>query len=205
MRQEAVRSVGFKKTGRICDECGGELRDNTLDWLDALPERELQLTDFHSKSADLCICLGSSLQVYPVCGMPLKTLRTYKHIQHPDEIGRSSDKKRHSLNTSKTEPGKLVIVNLQATRYDKRASLVIHSTVDRVMEMLMGHLDLEIAAPQRLSVDLLSRDFVARIDPVCLHQRLNTKQQFLDDTFDEEREDSDEEFAPKRKKQRRRS
>lgn len=58
------------------------------------------------RKADLCVCLGTSLQIFPCAGLPLLT---------------------------KKAGGRVVIVNLQATRLDRRADLVIHQTVDNVM------------------------------------------------------------------------
>jgi NAD+-dependent protein deacetylase sirtuin 6 len=132
IRESSVASVGFKYTGRQCDECNGALRDCTLDWDDALPERalkwaqvcatvqannnitacwsassEMRPVQHHTKMADLCICMGSSLQVRPASTLPLLCKRTY-------------------ASGNKTERGKLVIINLQKTHRDKDAHLVIH-------------------------------------------------------------------------------
>ena len=40
-----VTSVGFKRTGRRCSLCTGELRDHCLDWEDALPDDELRRSE----------------------------------------------------------------------------------------------------------------------------------------------------------------
>jgi len=58
------------------------------------------------READLCICLGTSLQIFPCAGLPLLT---------------------------KKSGGRVVVVNLQDTRIDNRADLVIHDRVDAVM------------------------------------------------------------------------
>lgn len=67
--------------------------------------------------ADLNICLGSTLQINPSGGLCLK---------------------------NKKFGGKLVICNLQPTKHDKKADLVISSYVDVVMEKIMKRLGIEI-------------------------------------------------------------
>ena len=69
--------VGFKRTGRTCTApgCCGRLRDNTLDWEDALPERELKASEAAADAAGLALCLGTSLLVRPACNLPLRTVR----------------------------------------------------------------------------------------------------------------------------------
>ena len=72
---------------------------------------------FGNRQADLCLCLGTSLQIMPCGGMPMLT---------------------------KKNAGMLVIVNLQTTRLDKQCDLRIHAYVDDVMigvrkELLKGN------------------------------------------------------------------
>ncbi|XP_047561952.1 NAD-dependent protein deacylase sirtuin-6 isoform X5 [Lutra lutra] len=127
VRDTVVGSMGLKATGRLCTvakarglrACRGELRDTILDWEDALPDRDLTLADEASRSADLSITLGTSLQIRPSGNLPLATKR---------------------------RGGRLVIVNLQPTKHDRHADLRIHGYVDEVMTRLMKHLGLEIPA-----------------------------------------------------------
>ncbi|XP_076977240.1 NAD-dependent protein deacylase sirtuin-6 isoform X2 [Tamandua tetradactyla] len=127
IRDTVVGSMGLKATGRLCTvakarglrACRGELRDTILDWEDALPDRDLALADEASRNADLCITLGTSLQIRPSGNLPLATKR---------------------------RGGQLVIVNLQPTKHDRHADLRIHGYVDEVMSQLMKHLGLEIPA-----------------------------------------------------------
>ena len=69
--------MGFKPTGRVCstEGCKGRLKDGILDWEDALPEDELELSEEAASEADLAICLGTSLQITPACNLPLRTVR----------------------------------------------------------------------------------------------------------------------------------
>ena len=43
-----------------------------LDWESALPEDQLQETERQVAAADLVLCLGTSLQIVPVCNLPFK-------------------------------------------------------------------------------------------------------------------------------------
>lgn len=67
--------------------------------------------------ADLNITLGSTLQINPSGTLPLK---------------------------NKKFDGKLVICNLQPTKYDKKADLVISTFVDTIMEKVCKRLGVEL-------------------------------------------------------------
>ncbi|KAK6058769.1 transcriptional regulator, Sir2 family [Cooperia oncophora] len=116
-------SVGLKYTGRNCEgtphgrACRGRLRDTTLDWEDALPEPDFTTAWNYAKNADLSLCLGTSLQIVPVGDMPL---------------------------LAKKNGGKMVTVNLQATKHEKKADLAIHGLVDDVMARVLGYLDIKM-------------------------------------------------------------
>ncbi|KAH9287639.1 hypothetical protein KI387_031756, partial [Taxus chinensis] len=119
VRDFEVETIGLKETGRRCSDlnCGGKLKDTVLDWEDALPAKEMNPAEKHCKMADLIICLGTSLQITPACNLPLKSVRG---------------------------GGKLVIVNLQPTPKDKKAALLIHAQVDKVIAGVMQFLNRKI-------------------------------------------------------------
>ncbi|EPS69126.1 hypothetical protein M569_05639, partial [Genlisea aurea] len=125
LRDFEIETIGLKETGRRCSKagCGAKLRDSVLDWEDALPTKEMDLAEKHCKMADVVLCLGTSLQITPACNLPLKCLRG---------------------------GGKIVIVNLQRTPKDKKASLVIHGLVDKAIGLfqvitgVMSLLDMRI-------------------------------------------------------------
>ncbi|KFO92850.1 NAD-dependent protein deacetylase sirtuin-6, partial [Buceros rhinoceros silvestris] len=126
-----------------CGPCvGGKLRDTILDWEDSLPDRDLMLADEACRKADLSVTLGTSLQIKPSGNLPLIT---------------------------KKRGGKLVIVNLQATKHDRQADLRIHAYVDDVMTKLMKHLGLEV--PEWMGpvvverAELTKPDQLFRLDP----------------------------------------
>ncbi|XP_059666561.1 NAD-dependent protein deacetylase SRT1 [Cornus florida] len=128
LRDFEVETIGLKETSRRCSNvgCGTKLKDTVLDWEDALPPKEMNPAEKHCKMADVVLCLGTSLQITPACNLPLKSLRG---------------------------GGKIVIVNLQKTPKDKKAYLVIHGLVDKVMAGVMDLLNLRI--PPFVRIDLL--------------------------------------------------
>ncbi|GIY70374.1 NAD-dependent protein deacetylase sirtuin-6 [Caerostris darwini] len=124
IRNEATTTVGQKYTGHLCPvpksngrRCRGKLYDTILDWEDELPLRDVQLADFNSRNADLSICLGTTLQIIPSGNFPILT---------------------------KKSGGKLVICNLQPTKHDKSADLIIHGYIDDIMIKLAEILEVEI-------------------------------------------------------------
>ena len=128
VRPGASETVGQKTSGDGCPgkrpngrSCRGKVHDFTLDWEHELPDDDLDLSDAHSVIADLSIVLGSTLQI-----IPSGTLPTYV-------------KKYESVTG-----GKLVIINLQPTKHDKKADLAIRTYVDDVMKLLFDKLDMKI-------------------------------------------------------------
>lgn len=81
------------RTGRRCERegCGGFLKDSIINFGDDLEEKVLSRAEHHAKSADLCLSLGTTMQVTPACNLV--------------EMGR--------------KPLRLVIVNRQRTGFDK--------------------------------------------------------------------------------------
>ncbi|KZS21532.1 NAD-dependent deacetylase sirtuin-6 [Daphnia magna] len=121
IRRKAVTSVGQRELPVDCPalkggklSCRGKLHDTILDWEHELPVRDLGLADIHSNVADLSICLGTTLQIVPSGTLPLATKR---------------------------KGGRLVIINLQPTKWDKKADLVINTYVDDVMKLLLKELN----------------------------------------------------------------
>ncbi|XP_058219029.1 NAD-dependent protein deacetylase SRT1 [Rhododendron vialii] len=127
-RDFEVETIGLKDTPRHCSTvgCGARLKDTVLDWEDALPSKEMNPAEKHCKMADVVLCLGTSLQITPACNLPLKCLRS---------------------------GGKIVIVNLQKTPKDKKANMVIHGLVDKVIVGVIDQLNMQI--PPFVRTDLL--------------------------------------------------
>uniref|UniRef100_A0A1D1Z5L9 NAD-dependent protein deacetylase SRT1 n=1 Tax=Anthurium amnicola TaxID=1678845 RepID=A0A1D1Z5L9_9ARAE len=128
IRDFEIETIGMRETSRRCSDlkCGAKLRDTVLDWEDALPPKEMNPAEKHCKMADVVLCLGTSLQITPACNLPLKSIRG---------------------------GGKVVIVNLQPTPKDKKATLVIHGFVDKVIASVMQILNLQI--PPYVRIDIL--------------------------------------------------
>ena len=84
-RNYDIGTVGFQHTGRYCTQCCdltneqhnvgndefGKLYDTVLDWEDPLPEYDYERSIEHCTSADLVLCLGTSLRIQPVSELPL--------------------------------------------------------------------------------------------------------------------------------------
>ncbi|KAL3866334.1 hypothetical protein ACJMK2_043640 [Sinanodonta woodiana] len=123
VRSTVVPTMALRPTGNLCTQkksrgvCRGKLHDTILDWEDALPDLELELSSQHCRKADLCLCLGTSLQIVPCGNLPLATKRNQ---------------------------GKIVIVNLQPTKHDKKADLRIYAYVDEVMTQVCKILNIQI-------------------------------------------------------------
>ncbi|XP_055387149.1 NAD-dependent protein deacetylase Sirt6 [Condylostylus longicornis] len=124
VRNKCTTSVGQKYIGGLCRgggnsrACrGGQLIDNILDWEADLPDRDLELSFLNSSLADLNVCLGTTLQIVPSGNLPLK---------------------------NKKFGGKLIICNLQPTKHDKKADLIISGYVDVIMSKVCKRLGIEI-------------------------------------------------------------
>jgi len=105
------------KTGRKCDECNNILLDTIINFGENLPIKELEKTSLEAGKSDVSLVLGTSMRVSPANKFPLQAI---------------------------SNGGKMIIVNLQKTPYDKKAHLIIHERTDKVMELLCKELGVEI-------------------------------------------------------------
>jgi mono-ADP-ribosyltransferase sirtuin 6 len=159
IRDFEMTTVGFKRTGRACDDCGrdGRLRDKVLDWGDPLPKRELFLAERDSASAALSLVLGSSLQIKPSCDIPLKTTRKRRRRKRDD------DGDGETKGVVDDAPGKLVIVNLQPTCKDAKAHCVINAKCDVVMSLVCARLGVRV--PDYVRRDVLRVQHAFKASP----------------------------------------
>jgi len=105
------------KTARSCETCKVSLKDTIIHFGENLPDRDLNLTAEQASLSDVALVLGTSMRVQPACNFPSKALKNR---------------------------GKMIIVNLQKTPYDKYASLIIRARTDHVMELLTKELGLSV-------------------------------------------------------------
>jgi NAD-dependent deacetylase len=93
--------------------CGRPLKPDVVLFGEFLPENALERANELAAGADLLLCIGSSLEVYPVAQLPGVTLR---------------------------RGGALGIVTRGPTPYDARAAVKLHGDVEREMEALVAAL-----------------------------------------------------------------
>ena len=98
-----------------CAGCGAILKPGVVMFGELLPSDAIDRATALAQNAELLLVVGTSLEVWPVAGLPEETLR---------------------------HGGKLAIVNRDPTPYDARASLVVHAaageTLAACMELVSG-------------------------------------------------------------------
>ncbi|MGN6797749.1 MAG: SIR2 family NAD-dependent protein deacylase [Gaiellaceae bacterium] len=92
-----------------CPRCGAVLKPGVVMFGELLPQAVMDRALELSRGAALLLVVGTSLEVWPVAGLPDETLG---------------------------HGGKLAIVNRDPTRYDERAALVVHGSAGEVLRPL---------------------------------------------------------------------
>ena len=92
-----------------CPRCGAVLKPGVVMFGELLPEAAMERAVELARGAALLLVVGSSLEVWPVAGLPEETL---------------------------AHGGQLAIVNRDPTRYDGRAALVVHASAGEVLRPL---------------------------------------------------------------------
>lgn len=64
----------------LCASCGGPVKPNVVLFGEVLPEDAMRRAQELAEAAELLICVGSSLAVYPVAGLPAVTLERGGHL-----------------------------------------------------------------------------------------------------------------------------
>jgi NAD-dependent deacetylase len=97
----------------VCAACGGAVKPDVVLFGEMLPEAAMREAQALAAGADLMLCIGSSLVVHPVAGLPQVTLAT---------------------------GGRLAIVTKGATPYDGDAAVKLEGEVDEELGALLGAL-----------------------------------------------------------------
>ncbi len=93
----------------VCPACDSILKPGVVMFGEQLPERAMARAEALCRETGLLVVLGSSLEVWPVAGLPGETVRT---------------------------GGTLAIVNLGETPYDGDAGLLVREPVAVVLEQV---------------------------------------------------------------------
>jgi NAD-dependent deacetylase len=104
--------VEATSTGRVpyC-ECGNALKPAVVFFGEGLPDEVFSQAEQWAEQADVLLVAGSSLQVWPVAGLPRLTLR---------------------------KGGKLVIFTASETPYDREAAVIERGPLEEVLPRLVG-------------------------------------------------------------------
>jgi NAD-dependent deacetylase len=97
----------------LCGECGGAVKPDVVLFGELLPETAMAQATELAEGADVMLCVGSSLAVHPVAGLPQVTLDS---------------------------GGSLAIVTKGPTPYDRNAELKLEGEVDEVLAALLAAL-----------------------------------------------------------------
>ena len=97
--------------------------------------------------------MGTSLQIFPAAGLPFtpkrgiaKASRKRKHPVDDNSKTSDADSPTTSANLAQSSSSspKVVIVNLQPTKFDARADICLRSEIDRVLIRVCQNLGVEI-------------------------------------------------------------
>jgi len=152
--------AGSGKNGKRGRPCRGKLVDFVLDWEHELPDTDLSLSDSHSILSQLSIVIGSTLQIVPAGTMPTLTKKYHPNGQ-----------------------GKLVIINLQPTKHDKKADLIIRCYVDKVMQKLFHILGQDIPPYDPQTDPTRSPELVEWTQDARNAKVLETESRVVEDSF----------------------
>jgi NAD-dependent deacetylase len=98
-----------------CADCDAVLKPGVVMFGELLPLAEIDRATVLAQRAGLLLVVGTSLEVWPVAGLPDETLG---------------------------HGGTLAIVNREATPYDRRAALVVHASAGEVLARCVSSMSL---------------------------------------------------------------
>jgi NAD-dependent deacetylase len=110
---EEVEEIFDEHGVAVCTDCGGAVKPDVVLFGEMLPVEAIERATDLAEEADLMLCVGSSLAVYPVAGLPRLTM----------ERG-----------------GSVAIVTKGETPYDSEAELKLDGEVDEELAALVAAL-----------------------------------------------------------------
>jgi NAD-dependent deacetylase len=110
---EEVEALFDEEGIAVCTACGGAVKPDVVLFGELLPEGAMARAQEMAEGAELMLCIGSSLAVHPVAGLPQLTL----------EAG-----------------GEVAIVTKGSTPYDGEATLKLEGEVDAELATLLAAL-----------------------------------------------------------------
>ncbi|MER7843185.1 NAD-dependent deacylase [Kitasatospora sp. NPDC096077] len=110
---EALARVEAGEPDPDCRECGGILKPRIVMFGENLDQEVLGQADTIARACDLFIAIGTSLQVFPVAGLPYNAVKS---------------------------GAKLIIVNAEGTPYDAAATEVIREPISEALPELVRRL-----------------------------------------------------------------
>jgi NAD-dependent deacetylase len=111
---DAVDELFDERGVALCSACGGAVKPDVVLFGELLPEEAMAGATELAEGADLMLCVGSSLAVHPVAGLPQLTL---------------------------SRGGSLAIVTKGETPYDREAELKLDGEIDAELAALVAALD----------------------------------------------------------------
>ncbi|MFD7449850.1 NAD-dependent deacetylase [Kitasatospora sp. NPDC059827] len=113
---QALARVEAGEPDPACRECGGILKPRIVMFGENLDQEVLGQADSVARACEVFVAVGTSLQVFPVAGLPYNAVRS---------------------------GAKLIIVNAEETPYDAAAAEVIREPISRALPKLVRRLVLE--------------------------------------------------------------
>ncbi|HYU15204.1 MAG TPA: NAD-dependent deacylase [Candidatus Acidoferrum sp.] len=74
--EDVVPGLFDEDGAAVCSECGGPVKPDVVLFGEMLPAEAMAEAEVLAERAELMICVGSSLEVFPVAGLPSVTLRS---------------------------------------------------------------------------------------------------------------------------------
>jgi NAD-dependent deacetylase len=111
---ERVESLFDDEGIATCTACAGKVKPDVVLFGEFLPSDAMARAEELCSSADVLLCVGSSLEVYPVAGLPQMTL---------------------------AHGGRIAIVTTSSTPYDRDAAVRMHGDVADELQAVLAALD----------------------------------------------------------------